>query len=183
MTAGGESWREPADCAHRSPGSPPAADLSKLRQVALRQLARREQSRRELELRLGREGAPAELVRELLDDLVARGLQSDVRFAEALLRSRVHRGQGAVRIRQELVQRGVTAEVIDAAFAEAGIDWWQRAAEICREKYGRGGPVDWSERARRARFLNYRGFDADIIRAVLAPAGAGVSPGDEGEVS
>ena len=183
MTAEGKSRREPADCVDRTPEPSPVPDLSKLRQVALRQLARREQSRRELELRLAREDAPAELVRELLDDLAARGLQSDVRFAEALLRSRVHRGQGAVRIRQELVQRGVAAEVIDAAFAEAAIDWRQRAAEICREKYGRGGAMDWAERARRARFLNYRGFDADIIRAVLAPAGAGVSPGDEGEVS
>lgn len=152
---------------------PETTGLSALRQMALGRLARREHSRRELERKLASGGASAELIRQALDDLSERGLQSDARFAEALVNSRVRRGQGAVRIRRELTECGVAAEVIDAAFADAGIDWQRLAQEVCREKFGRSGPADWPERARRARFLSYRGFDTDIIRAVLAPAATG----------
>lgn len=152
-----------------------AAEQSVLWQRALAWLARREHSRRELAHKFARQGATAAQIQPVLDALVERGLQSDARFAEGVVSSRARRGQGAARIRRELAECGVAAEVIDAALAAAGIDWQRRAREVCREKFGAGGPVDWPERARRARFLSYRGFDADIIRAVLAP-GAGEAP-------
>ena len=152
-----------------------AAEQSVLWQTALAWLARREHSRRELAHKFAGQGATAAQIQSVLDALVERGLQSDARFAEGVVSSRVRRGQGAVRIRQELAACGVAAELIDAALAAAGIDWQRRALEVCREKFGAGVPSDWAERARRARFLSYRGFDTDIIRAVLTP-GAGEGP-------
>lgn len=148
-------------------GRPKNIELTALRRQALARLARREHSRRELEHNLARAGAATDLIRQVLDDLAERGLQSDVRFAEGLVNSRAGRGQGAVRIRRELVECGVAVEVIDAAFVAAGIDWQRRATEVCREKFGPTAAVDWPERARRARFLSYRGFDADVIRVAL----------------
>jgi len=159
----------------RESAQSPTAGQGALRQTALAQLARREHSRRELERKLARQGAPGEQIRRVLDELAECGLQSDARFAAARVRSGARRGQGAARIRRELAECGVAAEVIDAALAAAGIDWQRRALEVCREKFGPGGPADWPERARRARFLSYRGFDADIIRAALEP-GAGEDP-------
>ena len=40
-----------------------------------------------------------------------------------------------------------------------------RAAKV--RKFGPDLPKDWKERSRQARFLQYRGFSTDHIRAVL----------------
>lgn len=156
---------------------PPASEQAALQQRALIHLARREHSRRELERKLAREGAPAALIRDVLDELAAHGLQSDARYAEALVAARLIRGQGVQRIRRELADSGIDAEVMNAALASAAIDWQQRAREVCRQKFGTSAPADRAEWARRARFLQYRGFEAGVIRAVLA------SPCGEGEES
>jgi len=36
---------------------------------------------------------------------------------------------------------------------------------VCRAKFGLEAPASWAQRARRARFLQYRGFSSDHIRA------------------
>jgi len=56
--------------------------------VAVRLLARREHSRTELLGKLDERGVPAELAGEILDSLAARRLQSDERYAEAMVTSR-----------------------------------------------------------------------------------------------
>lgn len=156
-------------------GAPETADAA-LRRRALDLLARREYSRAELARRLARQGAAPDRVAAVLDECAAQGLQSDARFAEALVASRARRGQGALRIRRELAERGVAEAVIEAALAGAGVDWCALAREVCRRKYGAEPAADWPERARRARFLGYRGFDADVIGEVLAMAAAAQAP-------
>lgn len=137
---------------------------------ALDLLARREYSRSELARKLAQKGAMPAQVAAVLDECAAQGLQNDARFAEALVTSRVRRGQGALRIRRELAERGVAEALIEAALAQAGVDWCALARDVCRRKYGPEPATDWPERARRARFLGYRGFGADAIREALAVA-------------
>jgi SOS response regulatory protein OraA/RecX len=36
---------------------------------------------------------------------------------------------------------------------------------VCRAKFGAQPAASWAQKARRARFLQYRGFSADHIRA------------------
>ncbi|MFZ5654856.1 MAG: regulatory protein RecX [Pseudomonadota bacterium] len=149
--------------------APPAETArAALLRAALRRLARREHSRRELGRRLAREGDERAPVDAVLDELAQRGLQSDARFAEAVVASRVRRGQGELRIRHELAEAGVAAEVIDAALERAAVDWVALAAAVCRRKFGYGRASAWAEQARRARFLGQRGFDGAVIRAALA---------------
>ena len=150
-------------------GSPGTVDPT-VRKRALDLLARREYSRSELASKLTQRGAAPAQVAAVLDECAAQGLQSDARFAEALVASRVRRGQGALRIRRELAERGVAETLIEAALAQAEVDWRALARDLCRRKYGAEPAADWPERARRARFLGYRGFDADVIREVLAMA-------------
>ena len=74
--------------------------------VAMNLLARREHSRAELkEKLLKREFEPDE-VEATVASLADRNLISDERFAESFATGRIRRGQGPVRIRQELRQRG-----------------------------------------------------------------------------
>lgn len=135
--------------------------------AAVRLLARREHSRRELARKLLARGMPAALVEEVLQSLQARRLQSDERYAESLVNSRVSRGQGPVRIRRDLSQQGIPDGEIDTALEAAGVDWYALARATRQRRFGHEAPVEWKERARQARFLEYRGFTGDQIREAL----------------
>lgn len=142
---------------------------SKVRVVALGYLARREYSRTELTGKLSARFAESEpdLITSVLDILVRQNLQSDPRYAEALIRSRSQKGKGLLRIRQELRQKGVADSVTEAALAEAGIDWFELARCTAERKFGGKPPADWAERNKRCRFLQYRGFGNDEIQYAL----------------
>ena len=80
------------------------------------------------------------------------------------------RGQGPARIRQELERSGLGSEAIQTTMDKAkddGPDFVSLARAARARKFGPELPKDWKERARQARFLQYRGFSTDHIRAVL----------------
>lgn len=151
----------------------PSGGESSPRDDAIRLLARREHSRRELAERLAAKGHAPETIAECLDDLAEQGLQSDDRFAESFLRSRILRGQGPLKIRVELERRGLDGEAIRHAFAEseqAGEgDWFALAGEALARRFTGPGESP-RERARRERFLASRGFDFDQVRHALEHA-------------
>ncbi|CAM3390351.1 regulatory protein RecX [Halomonas lysinitropha] len=151
----------------------PSGGESSPRDDAIRLLARREYSRLELAERLAAKGHASESIAECLDELADQGLQSDDRFAESFLRSRILRGQGPLKIGVELERRGLGREVIRHAFAEseqAGEgDWFTLACESLAKRFT--GPGDSPrERARRERFLAQRGFAFDQVRHALEHA-------------
>ena len=57
-----------------------------------------------------------------------------------------------------------SAALVDAALAQQ-VDWAGLARRLCRAKFGAKIPGSWREKARQMRFLQYRGFSADHIRA------------------
>ena len=63
----------------------------------------------------------------------------------------------------------MTAAEVDAALEAAAEDWAAIAREVRRKRFGVSPPGDYRERARQARFLQYRGFSAEQIRAALGP--------------
>ena len=144
--------------------SPPES-AAELRARALRLLARREHTRAELARKLAPHAASGEAVDALLEGLVAQRLLSEARYAEE--RTRVlARKFGAARIRHELRSRGVPPEIVERVSAEGERE---RAAAILARKY-RTPAATREERARRARFLQGRGFSHDTIRTVLSSA-------------
>lgn len=140
--------------------------LIEVRVAAMDLLARREHSQRELRTKLERR-FPPEQVDETLQTLAAEGLQSDSRFAEAFVRQRSQRGYGPLRIRQELRQRGISDELAAAAMDVVEVDWFATLAYVLERKYGGIPAADLKEKARRTRFLLYRGFSGDQIRELL----------------
>jgi len=152
------------------PSSNAAGQRQKLHTQSVRYLATREHSRRELEQKLARKGHDSGLVREVLDDLARDGLQSDERFLESYLRSRVARGYGPMAIRAELRSRGIDDDTLDDAITRSD-DYWLAVAEQARaRRFGDAEPVDRSDWNRQARFLSRRGFPADLIyRALKEP--------------
>jgi regulatory protein len=135
--------------------------------AALELLARREHSRRELTRKLAARGFAADIVAPVLDDLERSGALAEGRFADTFVRSRIANGQGPQRIRAELAQRGIDAAAADEVLLGADVDWLDAIRAVRAKRFGREPPSDYAERARQARFLQYRGFDSAQIRAAL----------------
>lgn len=135
---------------------------AELKARALRHLVRREHSRAELARKLAPYAESAEAVEAVLDLLLNKKQQSDERFASE--RARVlSRKYGSAKIRQDLKARGIADEVIERASAA---DELERARTIFQRKFPLKSE-DRAEQAKRARFLQGRGFSYDVIRSLL----------------
>ncbi|MDR2690475.1 MAG: recombination regulator RecX [Azoarcus sp.] len=140
-----------------------------LRERALRYLARRDHSRAELARKLAPHGSPEEIDR-LLDRMSELALQSDARYAEAWVRSHAARF-GRDRLRGELARRGVERELIESTLDAQDMDTEiGRARALWQARFHGEPPADAREWARQARFLQTRGFAADLIRKLLKDA-------------
>jgi regulatory protein len=135
--------------------------------AALELLGRREHSRRELTRKLAARGFPPDVITSVLDELEGTGALADARFTDSFVRSRIAKGQGPQRIRAELAQRGITDDEADGGLRAAEVDWLATIRAVRAKRFGPELPRDYAERARQARFLHYRGFDAAQIRAAL----------------
>jgi regulatory protein len=136
---------------------------AELKARALRHLVRREHSRAELARKLAPHAESAAAIEAVLDLLLSKKQQSDERFAEE--RARVlSRKFGAAKIRQDLKARGISDDI--SARVSSGPDEIERARAILQRKY-REPATTREEGAKRARFLQSRGFSFDVIRSLL----------------
>lgn len=143
---------------------------------ALRLLARREHSARELTFKLAARG----FKRDQVDSAVARvqceGYQSDERFAEVLVRSRISRREGPLKIRARLFDKGINDQLIDKYLPKDEDIWVRQAAELdgllCRRERALENAIDDRELfARRARHLKNKGYGSAVISRVLNERG------------
>ena len=139
-------------------------DEQAARLAATALLARRDFLCRELTERLRRQGFEEPAAANAVAELVREGLLDEGRCAQNYVAYHAGRGQGPMRMAADLRRRGLAAELIDAALA-SGPDWNALARKVCRAKFGPQPPGSWAQRARQARFLQYRGFSSDHIRA------------------
>jgi regulatory protein len=162
---------------------PGRGDERAIEMAAMRMLAGRELSAGDIRRKLKEkrfESAPVELV---IERLQAKGMLSDDRFVGAFIRQHSLRGHGPGRIRVELRQRGVAPETIDSQLRSAEVDWDAIATQV-RERKFRAVPRSGAERAKQSRFLQYRGFSTEQIRAAMAaPSASGGSDADADPVA
>lgn len=131
-----------------------------LKARALRYLVRREHSRDELSRKLAPHAESPEILEGTLNWLESTNKLSNQRFAE--VRShQLARKYGAARIRQDLKAKGIEDYPVSAAGE------LERARAILARKY-REPATSREEHARRARFLQSRGFSYDTIRSALS---------------
>jgi regulatory protein len=126
--------------------------------IATRALARREHSRRSLGERLHRAGVSHSEAEEVLEELERVGLLDDDRFARERALVLAERGKGDAAIRYDLEGTGVSAAAVEAALAD--LDPERARAE---RLVGRRGATPAT-----ARLLAGRGFDEDVVAAVVA---------------
>ncbi|MDO1510462.1 MULTISPECIES: recombination regulator RecX [unclassified Neisseria] len=135
-----------------------------LRARALDILARQEISRAEFKRKLAPYAESEEELDKLLAEFAERNWQSDERFAEAYIHSK-SRMHGRLRLKQALAAKGVAEETAREFLPDRDSEL-QTAVAVLRKKFKRPGS-DLKETQRQMRFLAYRGFDMDIIRAAL----------------
>lgn len=129
-------------------------------------LSAREHSAKELFDKLVQKGFEVDEVSDALVDLQNDGLQSDTRFAESFVRSWVGKGRGEVRIRMDLQQHEVGSDIIEHAMHIEPIDWLRQITIVWEKKFNQA-PSSLSEKAKQVRFLQQRGFPADLIYQVI----------------
>jgi len=138
-----------------------------IKQTALRLLAAREHSAMELRHKLLARGGGEARVERVLADLAAHGLLSNARFTARYVEERMAKGFGPLRIRAELGQRGIDADLIDAHLPKDETAWMPLLTRAHDRKFGHLPPRDRMDLARRARFLEYRGYTGTQIGRFL----------------
>ena len=91
------------------------------------------------------------------------GLQSDQRYLEDFVRSRLLKGSGPLKIAHELRTRGIDEGALDSYLSTQNIDWLDVATATYQKKYRNNTEMDARERAKRVRFMQSKGFPSDII--------------------
>ena len=134
---------------------------------ALGLLARREHSARELKSKLARRGLDADESVAALEKLQAKDFQSDGRFGEMLVRSRIAGGYGPRWILAELKTHGIDEAKARALIEAAEPHWPALVRHQLRRRYGGKPATNLAERGKRTAFLLRRGFDASTVRLVL----------------
>jgi len=141
-----------------------ARDNEAARLSAIALLAQRDLASGELRKKLDSQGYDAAVIAAVVAELAAERSLDDARYAENYVTYHSERGQGPLRITADLRALGVADPLIEAALTTVP-DWRALALEVRIRKFGAELPEEWSERTRQARFLQYRGFSSDDIRA------------------
>jgi regulatory protein len=138
-----------------------------VRRAAMDLLARREHSTKELADKLYRRFPDRDVIADQITVLKEDNLQSDERFVESFVNGRKSRGKGPLVIRQDLKQRGISADLIAVYLDEAPELWLPIAEQTYHKKFGDKPIADQKDKARRIRFMQYRGFSGDTIRKLF----------------
>lgn len=133
----------------------------------MRLLVYREHSRSELRRKLQTRFPDADEVEQVLDGLELRNYLSDERFVEEYMKSRVRKGYGPLRIKSELLEKGISKEMITQYLSYYDDQWYQLMQSAASGKLGNSSKLDQKSQQKLARFLEYRGFPASMIRRYL----------------
>ncbi len=132
-------------------------------EVAISALARREHSSLEMQRKLKQKGFPETDVDACISTLIENNLLSDERFTESYINMRRQRGFGPVRIAHELKERGIGEALYSEYLDRNNPEWLQSMRQQYAKKYGDRPAEDYAERAKRAKFLQSRGFPLEWV--------------------
>ena len=130
-------------------------------------LARREHSAFEIRRKLKQRDIADTEIEQAVERLQQEGLLSDQRYAEAYIHMRMGKGYGPLRIALELKERGVAESDYGHYLYSGDRDWRSVLKSTYDKKYGNSACDDYREKAKRIRYLQYRGFALDEIHELF----------------
>lgn len=99
--------------------------------------------------------------------LTREGLQSDARFTENFIHYRRNKGYGPLHIRAELIERGITEDLIEHHLEITDNAWFDSVRNVWQKRFKNRLPNDFKARAQQIRFLQYRGFTREQIDSIF----------------
>lgn len=143
-------------------------DRTKLRNRAFYWLSKRDFSEYDFRKKLDKVCEDEILKEDLIADFIKNDFLNESRYVRAVVKTKVASGLGLVRIRNDLRPHGIKSEQVDAFVETLEVDWFEKAKATYHKKYGVTEIADHKERAKRYRFLQYRGFGSDEIKYAMA---------------
>ncbi len=148
-------------------------EVKKAITAALNLIAFRPRASGELQRKLREKGYPPEAAEAAINRMRDLGYLNDATFADRWIENRQeHRPRSRRMLTQELRQKGIDADTIEAALEETEIDEFGDALDLARKKASSMQDLDTPTRHRRlSGFLSRRGYGFDVIRKVLEEIG------------
>ena len=140
------------------------SDITKL---ITKYLSIREHSKLELQNKLSQKGHDLDNIRDCIDEFSSKDIQSDIRFTEEFIRSKLKKNKGPRLISSELVSRGITDSVINKKISEISYQEWCTVAFLALKKKLNGSSVSIEDKDKIYSFLISRGFEHKMIKYAI----------------
>ena len=140
------------------------SDITKL---ITKYLSIREHSKLELLNKLSQKGHDLDNIRDCIDEFSSKDIQSDIRFTEEFIRSKLKKNKGPRLISSELVSRGIPDSIINKKISEISHQQWCKVALLALKKKLNGSSVSIEDKDKIYSFLISRGFDHKMIKYAL----------------
>ena len=140
------------------------SDITKL---ITKYLSIREHSKLELQNKLYQKGHDLDNIRDCIDEFSSKDIQSDIRFTEEFIRSKLKKNKGPRLISSELVSRGITDSIINKKISEISYQEWCTVAFLALKKKLNGSSVSIEDKDKIYSFLISRGFEHKMIKYAI----------------
>ena len=140
------------------------SDITKL---ITKYLSIREHSKLELHNKLTQKGHDSIDIRDCIDEFSSKDIQSDARFTEEFIRSKLKKNKGPRLVSSELTARGISDSLINKKISEISYQEWCNAALKALVKKLHGASVSIENKDKIYSFLISRGFDHKMIKYAL----------------
>jgi regulatory protein len=140
------------------------SDITKL---ITKYLSIREHSKLELHNKLTQKGHDSIDIRDCIDEFSSKDIQSDTRFTEEFIRSKLKKNKGPRLVSSELTARGISDSLINKKISEISYQEWCNAALKALVKKLHGASVSIDNKDKIYSFLISRGFDHKMIKYAL----------------
>ena len=140
------------------------SDITKL---ITKYLSIREHSKLELQNKLSQKGYDLSDIKECINEFSSKDVQSDIRFTEEFIRSKLKKNKGPRLISSELVSRGITDSIINKKISEISYQEWCTVAFLAHKKKLNGSSVSIEDKDKIYSFLISRGFEHKMIKYAI----------------
>jgi len=140
---------------------------AEIRSRAVKLLTTREHSRQELARKLLRRAYAADAINAVLDQLERDDLLSESRLIEQYVAERLRKGFGPVRIRFELREKGLSDLRTEPYLELSEESCLALISAAHNRRFGAETRKERQTLAKRARFLEYRGFPSHLVARFL----------------
>lgn len=138
-------------------------ELNKLRATALAWLGKQEYSQAKFRRKLEQFEATDEQIAAVIEEFTSHNWLSEQRYCEGFVRARIRKGQGYIRIRNDGRVQGLDEDTLKQALEASEADWFELARQTYEKRYGESQIKDLKEKAKRLRFMQYRGFTMEQV--------------------